>query len=645
MNKHFDESTKKLLEELQCADFYLFGLKKKKKKLKKSLNLPENQKNKKRLKKIHHDLNVLSYRIERRSEEKKNIESKLIKKNVTSTEFEFFKKNNDTNCTKYRLRNLNREIDSLAGELIKCKTKDKKSEAIIRQLSDELKKSKKLPQKPNLKPNNSPKGSKLNPNDTSQKGKVQNGNPPNNKRNKRGGSKKGKTKKSKNEIRIDEKIVCEPNGPVPERFKLIGYKKRVVQNLIIKTHNIEYSIPRFYDRHAKKTFPIDLPAGVKGHFGGTLRTFVLFLHHTGRVTEKNLKIFLTEMGCQISSGQIHKILTEKNDLFHEEKDDILKTGLRVSDVVQTDHMGVRHSGKNGYCNVICNELFTVFNTVHSKSRLSFLKILGCNKAWFTFNEAAFSYLKKMKLPKKWIDLFDYGDKFDENDLYDLLKKNKININSKVHRSILEAGLMGYLFESGFNMEIILHSDGAKEFMLFIHCLCWIHAARPIKEINASTEYEAKLIENALTKFWEFYKKLKAYKINPTQKEAKRLESEFVAIFSEKTGYDSLDKAINGILLKKDQLLLVLKRPEAPIHNNGSETEGRESVVRTRISKTNSEIGTKSRDTFLSLMKTTRKLKISFWDYLYDRIHHSNKIENLAKIIEKRVWKQPIYASA
>jgi hypothetical protein len=160
---------------------------------------------------------------------------------------------------------------------LRLKTKSLKLSLGI--ISDELKKSKKLPQKPNLKPNNSPKGSKLNPNDTSQKGKVQNGNPPNNKRNKRGGSKKGKTKKSKNEIRIDEKIVCEPNGPVPERFKLIGYKKRVVQNLIIKTHNIEYSIPRFYDRHAKKTFPIDLPAGVKGHFGGTLRTFVLFLHH------------------------------------------------------------------------------------------------------------------------------------------------------------------------------------------------------------------------------------------------------------------------------------------------------------------------------------------------------------------------------
>jgi len=104
----------------------------------------------------------------------------------------------------------------------------------------------------------------------------------------------------------------------------MGYKNRVVQDLIIKKHNIEYSIPRFYDRHAKETFPIDLPAGVKGHFGGTLRTFALFSHYATRVSEKNLKILFTKMACQISSGQIHKILTEKNHSFHEEKGEILK---------------------------------------------------------------------------------------------------------------------------------------------------------------------------------------------------------------------------------------------------------------------------------------------------------------------------------
>jgi|GEM_PF-2881601 predicted solute-binding protein len=62
---------------------------------------------------------------------------------------------------------------------------------------------------------------------------------------------------------------------------------------------------------------------------------------------------------------------------------------------------------------------------------------------------------------------------------------------------------------------------------------------------------------------------------------------------------------------------------------------RESVVRARISKTNNKISTKSRDTFLSLIKMTRKLKISFWNYIHNKIYHSKKTENLAKIIEKK----------
>jgi len=57
-------------------------------------------------------------------------------------------------------------------------------------------------------------------------------------------------------------------------------------------------------------------------------------------------------------------------------------------------------------------------------------------------------------------------------------------------------------------------------MLFIRFLCWIHVARLIKEINSSTQYEVELIRNVLTKFFKFYKKIKAYKINPTQKQDK-----------------------------------------------------------------------------------------------------------------------------
>jgi len=51
----------------------------------------------------------------------------------------------------------------------------------------------------------------------------------------------------------------------------------------------------FYDCDAKETFPIDLLVRVEGDFGENLGTFVLFLHHSGRVTEKNLKNWFSNL--------------------------------------------------------------------------------------------------------------------------------------------------------------------------------------------------------------------------------------------------------------------------------------------------------------------------------------------------------------
>src|SRR3954465_9286014 len=69
---------------------------------------------------------------------------------------------------------------------------------------------------------------------------------------------------------------------------------------------------------------------------------------------------------------------------------------------------------------------------------------------------------------------------------------------------------------------------------------------------------------------------------------------------------------------KDELLLVLDRPEIPLHTNGSETAVRSFVTKRRISG-DSAAGKQARDTFLSLLKTCSKLAISFWDYLGARL--------------------------
>jgi hypothetical protein len=85
---------------------------------------------------------------------------------------------------------------------------------------------------------------------------------------------------------------------------------------------------------------------------------------------------------------------------------------------------------------------------------------------------------------------------------------------------------------------------------------------------------------------------------------------------------------------KAELLLALERPDLPLHNNLSEGDIREHVKRRKISGgTRSEDGRRCRDTFSSLKKTCRKLKVSFWKFLNDRARGQNQIPALSTLIE------------
>jgi hypothetical protein len=67
-------------------------------------------------------------------------------------------------------------------------------------------------------------------------------------------------------------------------------------------------------------------------------------------------------------------------------------------------------------------------------------------------------------------------------------------------------------------------------------------------------------------------------------------------------------------------LMVLDRPEIPLHTNGSENDIRCYVTRRRVSAgTRNEIGRDCRDAFLSITKTCDKVGISVWDYLGSRL--------------------------
>ena len=55
-------------------------------------------------------------------------------------------------------------------------------------------------------------------------------------------------------------------------------------------------------------------------------------------------------------------------------------------------------------------------------------------------------------------------------------------------------------------------------------------------------------------------------------------------------------------------------------------------------------GVKAWDTFMSLAATTRKLGISFYEYVHDRISKMNRIPSLASLIEARAGELALGAS-
>jgi hypothetical protein len=82
--------------------------------------------------------------------------------------------------------------------------------------------------------------------------------------------------------------------------------------------------------------------------------------------------------------------------------------------------------------------------------------------------------------------------------------------------------------------------------------------------------------------------------------------------------------------------LVLERPDLVLHTNGSESDIRGYVKWRKISGgTRSDLGKDCRDGFASLKKTCRKLGISFWDDLGDRIIQLGTVPLLPDLIRER----------
>ncbi|MDI6886362.1 MAG: transposase [archaeon] len=192
---------------------------------------------------------------------------------------------------------------------------------------------------------------------------------------------------------------------------------------------------------------------------------------------------------------------------------------------------------------------------------------------------------------------------------------------------------------------IMISDDARQYpgIAVYHALCWIHQIRLYKKLNPLIDYHRIQLQEFLTRVWAFYDLLDRFRENPGDEEKEKLENEFDELFSTETGYEELDKRIALTKEKKEELLLVLRFPEIPLHNNPAELALREPVVKRKISNgTRSEDGKTAWEKMMSILDTCKKQGVGFFDYIRDIFSGKRAMTRLAHLISRNASQKPTF---
>ncbi len=354
-----------------------------------------------------------------------------------------------------------------------------------------------------------------------------------------------------------------------------------------------------------------------------------------------LVTLLRGFGIVISKRQVARLLIAGKQSFLDEARAVLRAGLTNAAWITADDTGARHKGKNGFCTQIGNAHFTWFGTTDSKSRLNFLELLRAGHGDYVVNDEALAYMRARALAGPVIArLSEHPDRVFADRTAWSAHLERLGVTAlKVHPDpaliATEGALWGSLKAHGLLADTVIVSDDAGQFNVGQHGLCWVHADRLVHKLDTFTDAQRTAQNRVRRLIWLFYDSLKAWRRHPSPARKATLSARFDRIFGQKTGFATLDRLLARLRANKRELLMVLERPDIPLHTNGSENDIRCQVTKREISGgTRSDAGRDCRDAFLGLMKTCAKQGIAFWDYLGARLNVPDRqhIPDLAQIV-------------
>ena len=455
-------------------------------------------------------------------------------------------------------------------------------------------------------------------------------------------NRKANDRRSFKDLTIHDTIECpvDPDTLPPDAVR-IQDEVVVVQDIEIKPKNTQFQRHVYYSASQQEYYRGPLPADCNhGDFSAGLRALIVSLKYCGNMSEPKIGEFLENFDVQVSAGSVSNILTKSAELFEQEYDDLLIAGLSSTAYQQTDDTSARVKGEFWNTHILCNPFYTFYSTRPGKDRLTVLKVLqNTDELRFRFGEATCQLLQdEFSLPKKWsAEITALGDVEASETTLKLLLDGWFGQRNQQVRTAIEqaAAIVFYRQQSSIPVVRTLVCDDAGQFKLLTDklSLCWIHAGRHYEKLSPIVDRHAKFLDAFRDRYWAYYASLQDYRAGPTQDLAEKLRLEFDELFSSRTGYAALDDRIAKTAAKKDELLTVLSVPEVPLHNNDSELGARVSARRRDVSlHSRSERGARAMDIFTTLVQTSKKLGISAFAYLRDRLSGALEMPSLAQSI-------------
>jgi hypothetical protein len=456
---------------------------------------------------------------------------------------------------------------------------------------------------------------------------------------------RGRVKAAKNPtIPIDREETCEVDpARLPPDAAFKGYAEVIVQDVVFRTANVRFRKAKWHAPSLRRTYLADLPSGYDGQFGPTLKALIWIWYFASHMSELKIAELLHHTGIQISEGQISTILIAQQEPLHAEKDAIADAALAASPWQQTDDTTTRVNGKPQRCHVLSTPLATVYHTLPGKSRLDVLDARR-NRRPRTDRlndaaEAALARLQRSAGVRRTRGHRPRDQVLDAATVSGLLQEHSPNAGPRQQTWIREALTMAaYHAEVAFPVIALLRCDDAPQFVWLTEALglCWVHDARHSTKLRPRFGVHLDALWTFKGDYWSFYRELLAYRECPTAAERMRLAAAFDGLFARVTGYDELDARIAKTRANKVALLQVLEHPAIPLHNNAAELACRARVRKRLVSGgPRTAAGAKAWDTGMTIIETAKKLGVSFYTYIQDRISGARQLPSLADLIAER----------